>query len=260
MDLFTISGTIWRHRIAALPVILLTLLGAVYVVAIKPPTYQATANILLANPPSPPTAGQIAANPALGNVNANNPYLNYGNLVLVADMVIAVATAPAAGQSVVAQGANPKYTVELAPLLDNPPIIDVTDIGATPAAAEHSTQLVAQQVMTSLRQMQAAQKVNPKYMIDGTEIVSPTSATSSSSSKLRTLVGLLAAGLLLLLVAVSISQSLENRRKGRASEHALAETRTDMLRHDFVQSTSSRGTQPPRENPDRASENSGRYR
>ena len=36
MDLLLIARKIWRYRIATLPVIALTLLGAIYVVVLKP--------------------------------------------------------------------------------------------------------------------------------------------------------------------------------------------------------------------------------
>jgi hypothetical protein len=217
MDLFSIIGTMWRHRLVTIPVIVITLLGAFYVIEIKAPTYQATADILLGVPPGPPTAAQIAANPALGKINTYNPYISYGNLVLVADVVIDIADSATTQQAVVSQGANPKYALDLAPLVDNPPVIEVTDEGGSAAAAIQSTQIVAEAVQKDLYQAQAQANVNPKYMITSSEIVKPLEATTSASSRLRDLLGFLAIGLILLLVAVSIAQANENRKHGRAA-------------------------------------------
>jgi hypothetical protein len=173
--------------------------------------------VLLADPPGAPTPAQIAADPALGKINANNPYVNYGNLDLVADVVIDLVNAPATQQTLVNEGANPKYTVALENAFDNPPVIQVTGTAPTGPEAIKSAQLVAQALSHSLYQMQANQHVNSHYMISADEIVNPGTASASSSGKLRTLVGFLALGIILLLVAVSIAQSLENRRRGRGA-------------------------------------------
>jgi hypothetical protein len=148
---------------------------------------------------------------------------------------------------VVNEGASPKYTAALSPSLDNPPVINVTGTASTASAAIKSAQLVAQAVGQDLYQMQAAQHVNPRYMITSTELVKPTTASASSSSKLRTLIGFLALGLILLLIAVSIAQSLENRRRDRA---AKPKTSGPVRHDDFSVPTETRGLRPQRPEPD----------
>ena len=59
MDLLSIPRAIWRQKLATIPVILLTVLGVFYVVAVKPPVYQATASFLLVNPSAPPTQRRL---------------------------------------------------------------------------------------------------------------------------------------------------------------------------------------------------------
>jgi capsular polysaccharide biosynthesis protein len=215
MDLLAIAGTLWRHKLVTIPVILLTLIGAFYVIEIKPPAYAAKASILLTNPPAPPTAAQIAAHPSLGHVNSNNPYASLGNLVLVADVVIEVVTSPTAKQALVQAGANPQYQVALDLSFDSPPAIDITGVATTPGAATQSAQLVANAVSGDLYQLQVSQHTSPGYMIGSIEYVKPTSATASSSSKLRTLIIVVVLGFIVLLVAVSTAQVLEQRRSGR---------------------------------------------
>ena len=56
MDLLLIARKIWRYKLATLPVIFLTLCGAVYAVALKDPVYEVKSSYLLINPPAPPTA------------------------------------------------------------------------------------------------------------------------------------------------------------------------------------------------------------
>jgi capsular polysaccharide biosynthesis protein len=215
MDLLTIVGTVWRHKLVTIPVILLTLIGAFYVIAIKPPTYESKASVLLTNPPAAPTAAQITANPSLAHVNTNNPYASLGNLVLVADVVIEVVTSPAAKQALVQAGASPQYQVAVDESLESPPAIDVTGVAGTPQAAMESAQLVASAISRDLYQMQANQHIDPRFMIDSIEYVKPTAAATSSSSKLRTLIIVAVLGFIVLLVAVSTAQALEQRRNGK---------------------------------------------
>ena len=87
MDLLLISRKIWRYRIVTLPVIALTLLGAVYVIAIKAPEYKVSSSYILINPPLPPTPDEIARNPALGRINPNNPYTRFSDQSVIVSLL-----------------------------------------------------------------------------------------------------------------------------------------------------------------------------
>ena len=56
MDLISIARTIFRHKLAMIPAVIITALGIFYVIAIKPPEYQAMATIVLISPPAPAVA------------------------------------------------------------------------------------------------------------------------------------------------------------------------------------------------------------
>ena len=202
-------------QIVTIPVIVLTLLGLFYVLEIKPPTYQSTGSILLVDPPGPPTAQQIAANPSLGKISTANPYVSYGNLNFVADVVINIVDSPSVQQSLVQAGADPRYAVALAVELGNPPIIQVTGVASNGSEAIRTAQLVVGAVEQHLIQIQQNQNVNNRYMITGQEFAKPEIATKSVSGKLRTMITFLALGLVVLLVAVSIMEALAKRRRGR---------------------------------------------
>ena len=216
MDLFSIVGKIWYYKFATIPVILLTVMGALYIIAIKPPTFQATSGVLLINPPAAPTAAQIVKNPKLGQVNANNTFVAFGNLDVVADAVIGVVGAET--NHLVTLGADPRYTLALSSDAGLPPMIVVTGVGSTAGEAILSTNLVTQATITSLHQMQVNQKINPTYMIKAVELYAPQQATSSASSKLRTLIAVIALGAILLFVVISFSESLAKRRAARLSQ------------------------------------------
>jgi hypothetical protein len=215
MDLFAIGGSLWRHKLATIPVILLTVLGMFYIIAVKPPTYESKAEILLTNPPGLPTSAQIAADPGLARDRTFNPFASLGNLVQVADVLIEMVGAPTAGQALVQAGADPKYQVALDTSLQTPPAIEVTGVASSAPAAVQSARLVANFISRELYQIQVRENVSKRYMISSIEYLKPTSATTTVSGKLRTLIEVIALGFVLLLVAVSVSQAIEQRKKSR---------------------------------------------
>jgi len=216
MDFFSIGGTLWRHKWVSIPLVLLTLLGMAYVLALKPPTYEAKADILLTNPPAAPTAFQISQDPSLAKMN--NPLAGLGSLTYVAEVLIDTVTAPAAKAELTQAGASGYQVV-----LDNatqsnvPPAIDVAATGRKPQAAMRSAQLVATAISGELVQLQASQHVQNKYMITAVEYVTPSSATKSSGN-LETAAGVAAIGLILLLVGVSIAEGRAEQKKSSSRQ------------------------------------------
>jgi capsular polysaccharide biosynthesis protein len=215
MDLLSIIGIVWRHKLAAIPVVLFTILGAFYVIAIKAPVYQASSSLLLLSPPGPPSAAQIAANHKLAKINSNNPYVSFGDLPVVADAVIDSVTSNAVEQNLADQGVNPEYQVVLSTDYGNPPIIQITGIGSTAASAMRAASLITSSAVNELQQMQSAQGVNKIYMITATEVVKPTQAQTAASGKLRTLIAVLGIGALLLFIVISVAEAREQRRASR---------------------------------------------
>jgi hypothetical protein len=223
MDVFTIGGTLWRHKWVSIPLVLLTLLGMVYVLALRPPTYQAKADILLTNPPASHTAFQIAQEPSLAKMN--NPLANLSSLTYVAEVLINSVTAPAAKAELTRAGVSGYQAV-----LDNasesnvPPAIDVAATDRKAHAAMRSAQLVASAISSELVQLQASQHVQNKYMITAVEYVTPSSATKSSGN-LETAAGVAAIGLIALLVAVSMAQGRAEQKNRRARQERRSDYR-----------------------------------
>lgn len=213
MDLLALSRTIWRHKIAVIPVIVLVVLGLYYVLKVKPPTYEADAELALVNPPAAPTQGQIQADPKLAKINTNNPYLAYGDLTLVGDAVVDLVTSHAAQQALAAQGVSPKYQVSMSSDPGNPAFVDITGVGTTPAAAIQSAQKVMAAASSDLQQMQVHVGVVPEYMITADPLLSATSAQDQISSKLRTLIEVLGAGVILMFVIISIAEAIARKRE-----------------------------------------------
>jgi capsular polysaccharide biosynthesis protein len=211
MDLLSIVQTLWRRKLFAIPVILLTLIGGIYVIKVKPPVYESSASVLLITP-NPPTPAQIAADPKLRKINTNNPYIDYGDLQIVGDAVIELVTSDAAQPALISAGVDPRYTLSLSDDVGDPPIIEITGVGSTPQQAIHSAGVLAQVSTEDLYQLQKQQGVNHLYMIQATDLVRPTQATLSDSGKLRSLIAVLGLGTLLLFIVISVTDAVDKRR------------------------------------------------
>lgn len=234
MDLLAISRKIWRHRLATLPVLVLTLLGAIYVIAIKSPEYQASSSYVLINPPAPPTAEEIAADPKLGRISADNPYTRFADQSVVVDLLASKLSNESARSALEQQGADRAYTVApSAELGFSSLIVEITGSGSTPQEAVRTADLVGAALTSELDSLQASKGVAPRYRIQTQRVVAPDNAQQRVSGKLRALVGVFAMGAILLFVVISAAEGLaalrEERRKngvpGEADDEDSSEGR-----------------------------------
>jgi hypothetical protein len=219
VDLLAITRKIWRHRIATLPVIALTLLGAIYVVAIKSPEYWASSSYVLINPPPPPTAEEIAANPALGRIDPDNPYTRFTDQSVVVDLLASKLSNESARDALEAQGADRRYTVAPSSELGfSSVIIEISGVGSTPEGAVRTAELVGAALTAELDGLQASKGVEGRYRIETQRVVAPENAEQRVSGKLRALVGVFAMGAILLFVVISAAEALTTLRTERTKE------------------------------------------
>jgi hypothetical protein len=209
VDLLQIFRKIWRYRIVTLPVVALTLLGAFYVVALKGSEYSANSSYVLINPPAPPTAEDIAADPKLGRIGADNPFTRFPDQSTVVDLLASRLSNESAQRALAQQGAS-RYTVAPSSQFAYGPslILDITGLGSTPKIAMGTASLVDAAVVSELDRMQASQGVDPRYRIEAQRVVAPDHAEQQLSGKLRTLVGVFVLGGIMLFVAVSAAEGL----------------------------------------------------
>ena len=248
MDLLRILRKIWRYRLITLPVIALTLLGAFYEIAIKAPVYKVSSSYVLINPPLPPTPDEIARNPALGRINPNNPYTRFSDQSVIVSLVSSSLSADAARQQLVNQGADPRYTVSPDLQLGySSLVVQVEGVGSTPQAAVHTAELVGAALTGELDRMQASQGVDPHYRIKTQQVVPPASPTQQVSSKLRPLVGVLAIGVILLLIAVSAAEALETLRAEWSGRRRPEGDKRDSLDGTAANNGRGEGEEPPEE-------------
>jgi hypothetical protein len=215
MDLLALSRTMWRHKIAVIPILVLMLIGLVYVVKIKPPTYDADGELALLSPAAAPTAAQIQADPKLAKINVNNPYLDYNDLTVVGDAVMDRVTGHSAQLILAAAGVSPKYQVSMSSDPDNPAFLDITGVGTSAASAIYSANEVMTMATADLRQiqLQVYPPIAPDYMITMETLVPATSAQEQITSKLRAIIEVLGVGVILLFLVISIAEAFARRRE-----------------------------------------------
>jgi hypothetical protein len=219
MDLLSITRTITRHKLATLPIALLTVAAAVYVLAIKAPTFQTTADYILLSPPAAPTPAQISAQPKLGKVNADNPYLRYGDLAVVVDLLTQAMSTDGAKSALEAQGADKAYSVAPSPTFAPvAPILHVTGVGGSPASAMQTASLVGRAMNKELSKLQSAQGVSPHFFITMLQVGAPNHAQMQVTGKLRSVVGVAVIGLIVLFVVISTLEAAAQRKAVREED------------------------------------------
>jgi hypothetical protein len=221
MDLLSIARKVWRYKLVTVPVVLLVLCGAVYVVAVKEPVYEASSSFILINPPAPPTVEDIARDPSLGRINADNPYTRFSDQSVMIEVLSSTMSSESAQRGLLKAGADPRY--EVAPTSSfgySSPIVKVTAQGPTPEVAVASAKLVGKALTAELTRMQQAEGVDPGYWIKAQQVEFPARAQLKASGQLRMLVGVLVLGAVLLFVVVSVANALTSLRAERRARTA----------------------------------------
>jgi capsular polysaccharide biosynthesis protein len=223
MDLLVIARKFWRYKLLTLPVVLLTLFGAAYVIAVKEPVYETSSSYIMINPPLPPTEEDIARNPALGRINADNPYARFSDETVIVDVLASSMANTSTEETLVKKGADPRYKVSSASALGfSSPILKITAQGGSPEVAVKSAELVGKGVTQELDRMQKAEGVDPTYWIKSKQVEAPDGAQLRASGQLRMLVGVLAFGAVLLFVVVSVADAVSTLRRERMGHPAPA--------------------------------------
>jgi hypothetical protein len=216
MDLLSIARTLWRHKLLTLPVILVTMVGAAYVLVLSKPTYQTTADYALSFPPNAPAPSAIANDPGLAKISPDNPYARFTDQAVVVAILASALQSDSIRQSLVAKGADSRFTVAPSAKFGmSTPIAEVTSVGPTAAIATNTGRLVAETLQTQLADMQKAQGVNPYYMVRLIQI-DTTGPRVKVSSKLRSLLAVIGLGTFLVFVVVSVGDAIDKKRAEKA--------------------------------------------
>jgi capsular polysaccharide biosynthesis protein len=221
MNLLSIARKIWRYKLLTVPVVFLTFCGAVYVIALKEPVYEASASYILINPPAPPTPEDVARDPSLGRINADNPYTRFSDQTVIVEVLASSMANESAQRALLNAGADPRYKVERASQFGySSPILKITAQGSSPEVAVRSAKLVGNAVTRQLQEMQQAEGVDATYRIKAHKVEIPEGAQLRASGQLRSLVGVFGLGAVLLFLVVSIGDALTTFRMERAGRSA----------------------------------------
>lgn len=208
MDPVAVIKTLWRYKIFVLPVLLLTAVAAVYMFSYAPRTYEARTTYAIVAP-QVPTAEQIEKDPALGLLNTDNPYLRSADTSLVAQVAVTRLNDVATGDFLAEQGLSTDYKVERP---SDAFLIDISGISDDKAQAISTAKALGERLEQDLRTIQAINGASDRYLFTALVVASPEKATEQFSSRLRSVIVVVVAGLVLTLGAVSLARAVETTR------------------------------------------------
>jgi len=219
MDTLNVWKALRRNRWLVLPVLLLTVLGSSWALFVRPATYQVQSSMLLVPPPPAPTDAEIAKHPALGKLNADNPYGRaYDPTILIALVSIAITSDQSRAQ-IKAKGGDERFTVAQTTRYGfNSPFADITSVGPSAQEAIASNELVIRSFKQELARVQLKEKVSPRYLITARVAGDPTSARVRSTDVGKLLIGIIGLGVLGLFVVVSFGDAFRVLRAQHRAE------------------------------------------
>ncbi|MGY1727508.1 hypothetical protein ACI79J_11105 [Geodermatophilus sp. SYSU D01062] len=229
MDLFAILRSIRSHWLTTTLVVVLTGVAGAWVLLVMPRDYEANASYVLVNPAPPPTDAQIERDPSLAEVNRNNPYLRFANEGTVGQVLSARMSGGTVRDALVAQGADADYTIGPSPT--SAQIVDIVGTGTSAAEAERTLALVSERMEAELVALQQVYGADEAALITPLPVAEPGPGHVVVSGTIRSLVGVVGAGVIVLFAAISIAEGRaalrregpRESRRGKAGRHQAPE-------------------------------------
>jgi hypothetical protein len=216
MDPFALLRTAWRQRWFALPAIIIAIAAAVYVYVEGPRVYESTQSYALANP-KVPTEKEIDADPALLDLNSDNPYLRSSDPNLVANVVITRLNSQETSARLEAQGLSTDYTVTPG-ALGGGLVVSITASGSTPGESLATVDWVGSLLEEYLHEVQTVNGADDRYLFTSIVVAAPSEPTEQFSSRLRTVIVVAAVGVALVFGAVSMGTWVTAGKRKRATQ------------------------------------------
>jgi len=213
MDFWKTIGVLLRRWYVSVPVFVVSLAlgGGVF---FKTPTqYEATGTMVL----TAPTAGASVAIDPSKATGPGNPLLDFeGSLTITTQLLIQSLSSPAVQQQIATEGGSGTFTAGDGNT--GGPFVVILADAKSPALAELTVNLALKYAQNELDARQKNLNAPPTTFIGTQSVVSPTTATTKISGKLKAGGIALVGGLVLsLLVAYGI-ESFSTRRRKRAAE------------------------------------------
>jgi hypothetical protein len=221
LSISSLLRILWHHPRVVGSVALLSLLGLVGIVYVSPPTYRASAAVVLLNPPAVPTA--TAARPDIP-AQYQNPYVRFGDLSEVVDNLVRITDSQEVKASLKSKGLQGTFTIAANRDFYRGPIVDVASESAAKADAINDTKLLIKEIQDELVALQTQQGTDPAYFIRAELVVGADRATTVFSGTLRLLIAAGGLGGILTIGSGLIADAIERRRIRRSSHAADDET------------------------------------
>jgi hypothetical protein len=180
VDFFQAIGILARRWPVALAGIALTLGAAVAGYNLTAPRYDATGQYFLVVPASPPDDPVTGVNPL-----SLNPFLQYGNLHIVSEVLARRMNSSTVGEALQTQGAGADYLVDI--VAGESPTVLVRTTGDDAGAVLESYGLVAAGLRDTLEALQRDRGAPDSTMIQLDVISEPTQVAFQQGSKIRAL-------------------------------------------------------------------------
>ena len=209
MDLLSLIRTLLHFKWITILVLAATAAGIGAFVVAGPRVYEVEASYVLVNPDLP-TDSDLAASPALRRLNNDNPYLRFSNQAMVGQVVASRVGGSQVRSALIAAGADKDYII--APTGEfggTGQIVQVTGVGATPDAALRTADLVTARMAQELRTMQKVYGADDRYLITALAIETPGPPQQQTSGSMRSIMGIAGTGVIVLFMAISIAQAIE---------------------------------------------------
>lgn len=219
-DTLQVWRAIARNRWLVLPVVLITVVAVGWLLVLRPPTYQVRSSLLLVPPPPAPTAAQIEDDPALADLNADNPYGRaYDPTILIAVITSAVTSEAGRAEVERAGGDDGYLLVQSRQYGVDSPFVEITTFGPSPDATVRSNMLVVSAFQAELAAVQQAADVSEEYWVTARLAVDPADAEVRPVDVGRGLIAIVILGILGVFTAVSVADAV--RQSGRDRREPL---------------------------------------
>jgi hypothetical protein len=213
MDPLAVIRTLWRVKWFAIPAILLTIGAAVAVYLYGPRTYESTVSYALVNPKLPSEA-EIELDPGLADLNADNPYLRSSDPNLVANVVITRLNAPATKEHLEDLGLATEFLASPG-VGGGGLIVSITASGETEAQSLATISELGTMFEENLRAVQIVNGAEDRFLFTSIVVAAPDRATEKLSSRIRTVIMVSLAGVILTFGAVSLGTWVESSKANR---------------------------------------------
>jgi hypothetical protein len=208
MDPVAVLMTVWRHRRYAAPAVVISVVAVLYVLGFAPRSYEATASYALVNP-QVPTESEMLDDPALRELDNDNPYLRSSDPNLIADALITRLNASGTGERLKRLGAAGAEHSVAPGVGGNGFVIDIRTTGTTPDGAVLASEHLGTVLEDELRALQTINGASERFLFTPLVIAAPDGATERLSSRLRAATIALLGGCVLVFGAVSLGRARE---------------------------------------------------